>query len=128
MMHVGLVIVDVPEACDALAELAGRQEAERRIAFDVTVEGDLGAGPDAYGHIRLPRRGKATSDRVVEARGDQLVSDLGGSGGDRVEAIVAHRRCSSCCEQPERLSFFVQHIASRWRWCVRPRACTINIT
>ena len=56
MLFVGIVYVDLPEPGDALAQLAGREETQGMIAFNVTVEGELGAWKDANRYFSRCRK------------------------------------------------------------------------
>src|SRR5580704_14786559 len=91
-MDARLLHIDLAEARQALADLAARQDAERRLAFDVTLEGKLGAGTQADRDIGIVECREAAGRRVDELGGDQLVADSSGSAGDMMQTIVAHRR------------------------------------
>jgi len=96
----GVVHVDLPESRQPLADLLVRQDAdaERRLAFDILVEGDLGAGQQANGNVRIADCRETAGDRVGEPRRCQFVADLGGTRRDVVQTIVAHRGDSFSCE------------------------------
>src|ERR1700730_1883049 len=91
-MDARLLHIDLAEARQALADFPARQDAERRLAFDVTLEGKLGAGTQADRDIGIVECREAAGRRVDKLGGDQLVADLGGSAGDMMQTIIAHRR------------------------------------
>src|ERR1700730_8683528 len=91
-MDARLLHADLPEARQALADFAARQDAEHRLAFDVVLEGKLGTGAQADRDIGVVERREAAGRRVDKLAGDQLVADGSGSAGDMVQTIVAHRR------------------------------------
>src|SRR6478735_4692035 len=88
----GVVHVDLPEAGEPLADLLIREDAERRLAFDIRVECDLGTRQQADRNVRLPNRLEAASNRIAEFRRYQPVFDLGRTVRDVVQTIVTHRR------------------------------------
>ena len=59
-------------------------------ALHILVEGEFGAGQQAHRDVRLADRRKTAGDGVGELRRYQLVLKLGRTGGDMVQAIVAH--------------------------------------
>ena len=69
VMGHGVVHVDLPEACEPLSDLLVREnaDAERRLAFDILVERNLGAGQQTDRNMRLPDRGEAAGDRSAGA-------------------------------------------------------------
>jgi len=64
VMGHGVVEVDLPEAREPLPDPLVWQNAEtkRRLAFDILVERNFGAGQQAYRNMRLARGGEAASD------------------------------------------------------------------
>src|ERR1700674_3417452 len=102
-MHVRLLLLDLPEPSHFLSALFPRhpvREETTSLALDLFLERDLRAGKKAHGHVRFSDRGKTTSDRVVESRRHQLVSDRRRSGRNIVEAVVAHDRGSPILAVP----------------------------
>jgi hypothetical protein len=97
-----VVHIDLAEAREPLPDFLIREDtdAERRLAFDILVECDLGTGQQADRNVRLSDRRKTTGNRVVEFRRHQLVLDLGRPVRDVVQTVVTHRRHSSSCEKP----------------------------
>src|SRR5262249_28135550 len=87
-----IVHVDLPETREALSDLLVRKDAdaEGRLAFDILVERDLGAGQQANRDVRIADRREPAGDRVDELGRYELVADLGGTRGDMVQTIVAH--------------------------------------
>jgi hypothetical protein len=96
VMGHGVVRVDLPEAREPLFNFLIREnaDAERRLAFDVLVERNLGARQQTDRNMRLPDRGEAAGDGIAELGRHQLVLDLGRPGRDMVQTIVTHRRDS----------------------------------
>ena len=71
----GVVHIDLPEAREPLPDLLIRKDAdaERRLAFDILVECDLGTRQQADRHVRLPDRREAASNRIAEFQAAQAV-------------------------------------------------------
>src|SRR6516162_3982286 len=69
VMGHGVVQVDLPKARELLSDLLVREnaDAERRLAFDILVERNLGAGQQTDRNMRLPDRGEAAGDRSAGA-------------------------------------------------------------
>jgi hypothetical protein len=63
-----VVHVDLPEAREPLPDFLVREnaDAERRLAFDVLVERNLGARQQTDRNMRLPDRGEAAGDGILE--------------------------------------------------------------
>ena len=78
--------------------LLRRPSLRGRLAFDIRVERNLGAGQQTDRNMQLPNRGEAAGDGIAELGRHQLVLDLGRPGRDMVQTIVTHRRDSSSCE------------------------------
>src|SRR5258705_7483136 len=95
MSH-GIVHVDLPKAREALSDFLVREnpDAERRLAFDIRIEGDLRAGKQANRDIRLADCGKSARDGIVEFSHDQLVLDRGWPGCNMEQTVVTYRRSS----------------------------------
>jgi hypothetical protein len=67
VMGHGVVHVDLPEACEPLPDLLVRQNAgaKRRLAFDILVERNFGAGQQADRNMRLAGRRETTRDVTI---------------------------------------------------------------
>jgi hypothetical protein len=63
----GVVHVDLPEACEPLPDLLVWQNAgaKRRLAFDILVERNFGAGQQADRNMRLAGRRETTRDVTI---------------------------------------------------------------
>jgi hypothetical protein len=85
-MGVRIVHVDLPEPGHLLRELPVREKS-MTVLNDVRLEGDFRAWKQAHRHGRFSDCGETASDRVVELRRYQLVSDLRGSRGDEVLSL-----------------------------------------
>src|SRR5216683_314738 len=95
MMHAGLIHVDLAETCDPLSDLLGWEDRDDGgLAFDGVVEGKLGARQKAHGNARFSNGGESACNRVVELGCYQPVFDFGGTRGDIMQTVVAHRTCS----------------------------------
>src|SRR6266536_5323717 len=105
VIHVRLVVVDLPEPSHFFPNLSVREEGPKRSGvFHFVLERELRAGKKAHCHRWLFHCSEAASDRVGERRRYQFVSHPSGSGCNVVKTVVTHGRCSSCCEQPGGLS------------------------
>jgi len=106
VMGHGVVHVDLPEAREPLPDLLVWQNAgaKRRLAFDILVERNFGAGQQADRNMRLAGRRKTARHGIAEFGRHQLVLDPGRPGRDMVQTIVTHRRDSFSCEKPGWLS------------------------
>jgi hypothetical protein len=60
------------------------------LALHFPLERDLRAGKKTHSYMRFSDGGETTSERVIELRRHQLVSDLRRSGRDEVQIVVAH--------------------------------------
>src|SRR5262249_21971530 len=89
VVHVALVLVDLPKAGDTRRDGAAAV-AEQIIELDVADEGELGARQQADRHVRLVRRCEAARDRVAETGGYELLPDLGRTGRNMLETVIAH--------------------------------------
>jgi hypothetical protein len=67
------VHVDLPEARELLSDLLVREnaDAERRLAFDILVERNLGARQQTDRNMRLPDRGEAAGATGACCRPDR---------------------------------------------------------
>ena len=92
VMYVRLIELDLAELCCAPLDLALGQNAEEIVVFDVVLEYQFGAGPQAYCYVGFSDRGKATGDGVVEFRRHQLVGYLRGPGFDEMQTEVTLER------------------------------------
>src|SRR6516165_11767806 len=94
VMGHGVVYVDLPEACETLPDLLVWQNAgaKQRLAFDILVERNFGAGQQADRNMRFAGRRKTARDGTTELGRHQLVLDPGRPGRDMVQTIVTHRR------------------------------------
>src|SRR6516225_7842437 len=106
VMSHGVVHVDLPEACEPLPDLLVWQNAgaKRRLAFDIFIERNFGAGQQADRNMGLAGCRETTRDGIGEFGCHQLVLDPGRPGRDMVQTIVTHRRDSCSCEKPGWLS------------------------
>ncbi len=59
-------------------------DTERRLAFDILVERNLGARQQTDRNMRFPDRGEAASDGILELGRHQFVLNLGRPGRDMV--------------------------------------------
>jgi hypothetical protein len=86
----------LPEAGKPLFNFLVREnaDAERRLAFDILIERNLGARQQTDRNMRLPDCGEAAGDGILELGRHQLVLDLGSPGRDMVQTVVTHRRHS----------------------------------
>src|SRR5215470_14316981 len=102
VMGHGVVYVDLPEACESLPDLLVWQNAgaKRRLAFDILVERNFGAGQQADRNTRFAGRRKTARDGITELDRHQLVLDPGRPGRDMVQTIVTHRRGSFSYGKP----------------------------
>jgi len=82
----GVVLVDLPEARKPLFNFLVRENAgaERRLAFDILVECNLGARQQTDRNVRLPDRGETAGDGIPEFGRHQFVLNLGRPGRDMV--------------------------------------------
>src|SRR6266478_4122622 len=89
VMGHGVVRVDLSEAREPLFNFLIREnaDAERRLAFDVLVERNLGARQQTDRNMRLPDRGEAAGDGILELGRHQLVRDLGSDMRFSMEAV-----------------------------------------
>jgi len=62
----------------------GNAEAERRLAFDLLVECNLGARQQTDRNIWIPDRGETAGDGISEFGRHQFVLNLGRPGRDKV--------------------------------------------
>ena len=83
--------VDLAEARDPRRHSVAAA-AQDVIEFDIALERELGAGPQADRNARIGLRGEAARDRIPEAGGDQAVADLRLAGGNVFKAVIAHWR------------------------------------
>src|SRR6516162_3028308 len=92
VMGHGVVHVDLPEACEPLPDLLVWQNAsaKRRLAFDILVERNLGAGQQAHRNMRRVGRRKTAGNGIAEFGRNQLVLDPGRPDRDMVQTIVTH--------------------------------------
>ena len=66
------------------------EELKNTLAFDFRLECDLRAGKKTHSYMWFPDGGETTSERVIERRCHQLVSDLCRSGCDEMQTVIAH--------------------------------------
>jgi hypothetical protein len=99
-MCVWLIELDLAELRRAPLDLALWQNTEKIVVFDVVLEYQFGAGPQAHRYVGFSDRGKATGGGVVESRRHQLVGYLRRPGFDEMQTEIAHGRCSSAANSP----------------------------
>src|SRR5215471_4946210 len=92
VMDHSVLHVDLPEAREPLSDFLVREnaDAEPRLAFYILVECNLGARQQTDRNMRLPDRGEAAGDGIVEPGRHQLVLDPGRPGRHIVQTIVTH--------------------------------------
>src|ERR1700676_1041720 len=106
VMHVRLLLLDLPEPSHFPPELFPRHPVREENALDLVLERNLRAGKKAHGHVWFSHRGTTTSDRVVECRRHQFVCDLCRSGCNELQTVVAHGRGSpNPCSAPQPVPF-----------------------
>jgi hypothetical protein len=95
-MGVWLLHLDLPESSYLLPdEFLATEEFKNTLAFDFRLECDLRAGKKTHSYMRFADGGETTSERIIERRCHQLVSDLRRSGRHEMQTVIAHRRYSS---------------------------------
>ena len=77
VMHVLLLHLDLPESSYLLPyEFLASGELKNMLAFDFRLECDLRARKKTHSYMRFSDDGETTSERIIERRCHQLVSDL----------------------------------------------------
>jgi hypothetical protein len=90
VMCVRFIELDLTELGRAPLDFALWQNAEEIVVFDVVLEYQFGAGPQAHRYVGFSNSGKATGGGVVESRRHQLVSYLRRPGFDEMQTEIAH--------------------------------------
>src|ERR1700730_5163855 len=96
VIHVRLVVVELPEPRHLFTELSVRQEgAKREVVFHFVLEREFRARKQTNRTPWLSHSSETPSDRAAELRRHQLIANLCRSGCDMLQTVVTHRSCSS---------------------------------
>jgi len=83
-MDVGVVHIDLAEACHAMGGVSFAEYPESAVELYVVIESKLGPREQADRHIGLTDFGKTPADRFREIRGNEPIRDLGWPRGDEM--------------------------------------------
>src|SRR6516164_4842350 len=90
VMNVRIVHINLPKPCDPVIYTRLSEQVQGAVVLEVTVKHQLRAGKEADRHLGFANAGEAAGDRIRKISRYQLISDLSGARGDKMQTVIAH--------------------------------------